>query len=109
MANTDITLKNGDISAYGFMCGYVQTASVGPIIPDHIARDVEDCANRGRDVPPSSATVARYEVRLASNGTSYDVKRRDYSDLGPDTTVWDQYETLGEARRAFRRMTRESA
>lgn len=109
MANTDITLKNGDISAYGLACGYVQTASVGPVIPDRIRRKTEDYVNRGRDIPPSTATVARFQVRLTSNGCTYDVERWDHSDLCRETTLWEQYDTLTEARRAFRRMVRESA
>lgn len=109
MTNTNITLKNGDISAYGFMCGYVQTAHIGPIVPDRIAREVEDHVSRGQGCAPSVATVARYEVRMTSNGCAYDVKRWDHSDLCRETTVWEQHETLVEARRAYRRMVRESA
>lgn len=105
MSNTDIHLANGDISAYGLMCGYVQVHTGGPIIPDHIRRRIEDAQARPGDAP-STATTPRYEMRLSFNGCTYDVERWDHENLSRDTTVWEQYETLTEARRAFRAMVR---
>lgn len=102
------TLANGDLSAYALALGYVQTASVGPVIPDRIRRKTEDYVNRGRDTPPSTATVARFQVRLSFNGCTYDVERWDHSDLCRETTIWEQYDTVSEARAAFRRMVRAS-
>lgn len=106
MTNTDIHLANGDVSAYGLACGYVQISRGGPIIPDGIRRKVEDYANRGRNIAPSDATIPRYEVRLTFNGCTYDVERWDHENLSRDTTVWEQYETIREARAAFRAMVR---
>lgn len=106
MSNTDIHLANGDISAYGLACGYVQVSRGGPIIPDRTRRAIEDHANHGRGIAPSDATIPRYEVRMTFNGCTYDVKRWDHEDLNRDTTAWEQYETVREARAAFRAMTR---
>lgn len=105
MSNTDIRLRDGQISAYGLMCGYVQVSTGGPIIPDRIRRGIENAEARPGDAP-STATTPRYEVRLTFNGCTYDVKRWDHENLCRDTTVWDQYDTLTEARRAFRAMVR---
>lgn len=102
------TLTNGDLSAYALALGYVQSLTIGPVIPDPIRRRVEDEYNRGRALPPSRATTARYEVRLSFNGCTYDVKRRDNEHICRETTIWEQYDTASEARAAFRRMVRAS-
>lgn len=105
MTNTDTHLKNGDVSAYGFACGYVQIREFGPTVPDKIARRVHR-EMHGEDSP---IVVPRFQVRMDFNGCTYDVKVWDFRpDDGRDmSSRWEQVDTLGEARALFRSLVRE--
>ena len=86
--HTDITLKDGSISAYGLACGYI----------DKRTRRIE-----------SGETV---EITLVYNGSSYDVdvrppSGREWIDLpngGRIMAGWAQFDKLSDARKFQRRL-----
>lgn len=87
----DITLKNGDISAYGLACGYVQ---------------IEPLGDELYTPSPEGGHGREYELRLSQPAACkvWDVKviRPDHH-VGSDerVAVHHQVDTLGGARKLF--------
>lgn len=92
MSNATITLKNGDISAYGLSCGYVQ---IEPMGDELYVPSLEN--GHGRE----------YELRLSQPAAC---KVWDVTIIRPDDRVEDrivlhgQFDTLGSARKAFAKL-----
>lgn len=71
------TLANGDLSTYAFACGYVQTYVLG-----------------------------NQELNLRhSGGSVYDLRGYDQSPF--KRLFWETYESIGEARKAYRKRVKE--
>lgn len=65
-------LKNGELTAYSFACGYIQRAVIGG--------------------------AGGVQLDLWREGACYHVRGHKY---GEGRLFWDSYDTLGEARKAF--------
>lgn len=74
--NRKFYLKDGQLTAYSFACGYIQRALF-------IVKPEEDFI----------------ELDLWHEGACYHVRAYDYKSKG--RLFWDSYDTLGEARKAF--------
>lgn len=87
-------LKNGDVSAYGFMCGHVQSKEVGKSI-----------THNARSEPFFEESRPRFIVSLNAEGCVYHLRVSDWLQyLG--LREWQSYETLTEARKAFKAAVR---
>ena len=88
----DITLKNGDISAYGLACGYVQ---------------IEPMGDELYTPSPENGHGREYELRLSQPAAC---NAWDVTVIRPDDRVEDrvvfhrQFDTLGAARKAFAKL-----
>ena len=89
----NMTLKNGDLSAYALGCGYIQRRIL------------------------STADGRAFELTLSHNGATFDVDIRIADDSVPREWIdmqdgsrilagWAQFDQLGNARRFFARMLR---
>lgn len=93
---TRIHLADGQISAYGLACGYVQVEKIGPQVPDLIAQRV--CED-------PTITTQRWQVRMLANSATYDVVVWDHHPDAPALRAhWFQADTLTDARHLFRRV-----
>lgn len=85
--------KDGSLTAYALACGYIQVSLTGPIVDD------------GMSTFEAPAEVHRYSVRLSAAGNCYDIAVRDVN-LSSGLAAWHQFDTLTQARRAYRRAVR---
>ena len=84
----ELNLKNGDVSAYGFMCGYSQIARVGEQM--QIKNPFGGWTN-----------VHRFEVQLFADGV-FHVRVSDWR-LPLGLEAWYSFDKLSEARKYFKK------
>lgn len=90
-------LANGDLSAYAFGCGYVQSWTVDG------GSDYYGTSANGVSLYRDGAT---WHVRTRETGRTHDERGMAlWLELGSGRTRadWQTFDTLGEARAAFRR------
>lgn len=84
----ETNLKNGDVSAYGFMCGYIQQKNVGVPV-----------THNARNEPFFEESKPRFRVQLYKDGV-WHLQISDWlQQYG--YREWACYDTLTEARKAF--------
>lgn len=84
----ETNLKNGDVSVYGFYCGYVQKKECGPVV------EIKNPFGK-------FSKVSRFTVRLYGDGV-YHIQVTDWK-LFFGLEAWETYDTLKEARAAYKR------
>lgn len=86
----ETNLKNGDVSAYGFMCGYVQKKEVGRPV-----------THNARNEAFFEESKPRFQVKLFAEGCVYHVQVSDWLQYY-GLREWQSYDSLKEARKGFR-------
>ena len=86
----ETNLKNGDVSAYGFMCGYVQVKEVGKPV-----------THNARNEAFFEESKPRFQVKLFAEGCVYHVQVSDWLQYY-GLREWQSYDSLKEARKGFR-------
>ena len=86
----ETNLKNGDVSAYGFMCGYVQKKEVGRPV-----------THNARSEPFFEESKPRFQVKLFAEGCVYHIRVSDWLQYY-GWREWQSYDSLKEARKGFR-------
>ena len=86
----ETNLKNGDVSAYGFMCGYVQVKEVGKAV-----------TYNARNEAFFEESKPRFQVKLFAEGCVYHIQVSDWLQYY-GLREWQSYDSLKEARKGFR-------